>query len=230
MEEKLEALTHYSMSVIGGFFGGFAVWNFMATLGNAQTANMIEMVTDIVGGNFLELMERAVGFFIYLLGFALSVALKRIDKINIKYFSVIFDTIAILILAIFPHKNENIVISLYPIFFAMSFQWSVFSGAYGYSSSSIFSTNNLRQFSTAVFEYLFNKDKSYIKKASFYGKTLLSYHFGVFLACIASVYLGILGVLLGLLPIAISAFLIVKDSDFKVNKNVDIDLKAFEKY
>lgn len=229
MEEKLEALTHYSMSVIGGFFGGFAVWNFMAILGNAQTANMIEMVTDIVGGNFWELLERSIGFFIYLLGFALSVALKRITKINIKYFSIVFDTIAILILAIFPHEKENIVISLYPIFFAMSFQWSVFGGAYGFSSSSIFSTNNLRQFSTAIFEYLFDKDKSHIKKAAFYGKTLLSYHLGVFLACISSVWLGILGVFFGLIPIAISTFLIVKGSVFKVNKSIDINLQAFEK-
>jgi len=44
----------------------------------------------------------------------------------------------------------NPVLGLYPIFFAMAFQWCSFKGIGGYNSATVFSTNNLRQFVSAV--------------------------------------------------------------------------------
>lgn len=166
MKEKIPTILHFNMSLIGGFMGGYAVWNFCELLGNAQTANMITLVTDIVGRNFGAVFLRVIGIAVYFSGFAVSVLVKNYTKMNIKLLCLAIDAAAMVTLAVMP-DNLELIIYLYPMFFAMSFQWTVFAGAEGYGSSTIFSTNNLRQFSTSLVEYICNKDSEKSRKQGF---------------------------------------------------------------
>ena len=68
--------------------------------------------------------------------------------------------------------------ALYPIFFAMSIQWSSFAGARGFYSSTIFSTNNTKQSSLALAEYLCDHDRAHLRKMWFYLATLGCFHVG----------------------------------------------------
>lgn len=222
MKEKLQSLTHFNMALVGGFFGGFAIWNFMELFGNAQTANMIGIVKNIIGGNFADVMLRVVGFLIYFSGFALSVVINKLTNLNIKYISLIIDFIALITVFIMP-KDRALILCLYPIFFAMPFQWVSFGGAEGFTSSTIFSTNNLRQFSTSFVEYLCDKDKTHLKKTAFFGKTLLSYHIGVAIACVLSVWFGISSVLLGIFPLISATIMVFMQSD-----RVEVTKKPFK--
>ena len=79
----------------------------------------------------------------------------------------------------------NPVLGLYPIFFAMAFQWCSFKGIGNYNSATVFSTNNLRQFVSAVTLFADEKKQEYLQKLKFYGGTLLSFHVGVGAACVA---------------------------------------------
>ena len=106
-----------------------------------------------------------------------------------------------------PLNVENSFFT-YPIFFSMSFQWTAFPGACGFSSSCIFSTNNFRQFSTALTEFIFSREKSILKKTKFYGLTLFSYHTGAAMAATSSVFMGKNCIFIVLIPIA-SAFILV---------------------
>ena len=43
---------HFLMAFCGGFFGSYAVFNRMSVFGNAQTANLIELIGAVLGHDF----------------------------------------------------------------------------------------------------------------------------------------------------------------------------------
>ena len=93
----------------------------------------------------------------------------------------------------------------------MPFQWCTFKAPGGYNSSTIFSTNNLRQFTTAVTQFLMKKDNAQCDKAKFYGMTLLSFHTGAALSLILYMTCGLSGVWLCLVPAFYAVWLISAD-------------------
>lgn len=82
---------------------------------------------------------------------------KNKTKYDVRAVSMVITSLMILILGLIP-ADIDIVIGLFPTFFAMAFQWNSFPGEYGYVSSTIFSTNNTRQVSLALGEILFPDD------------------------------------------------------------------------
>lgn len=207
MQVHTEAYTHFNMSLIGGFFGCFAIISFCDIFANAQTTNMIKIINDIAKGDFMSFSLRMAGLIVYFSGLSLSVIIPHYSKINLKYLALLFDALTVAAVTAMPHNVQNSFFT-YPIFFSMAFQWTAFPGAYGFSSSCIFSTNNFRQFSTALTEFIFSREKSMLKKTKFYGLTLLSYHTGVALAVIGSVFMGKNCIFIVLIPI-VSAFILV---------------------
>lgn len=217
-EENAKALLHYNMAFIGGFLGMYAVLARSGFLGSAQTANLIYIVIAIVGKNPLDLLLRVGAMALYSLAVAFTTALPHHFKnINLKLISIFVDLGAIAILGFIP-KDANLVLGLYPIFFAMAFQWCSFTGAYGFTCSSIFSTNNLRQFSAAMTEIYINKDKSFKLKAKFYGITLVSFHIGALISCVLWQALGIKAVWLCALPAIPAIFMAAKTFSLKAVK------------
>ena len=77
-----------------------------------------------------------------------------------------------------------------PLFFAAPIQWNAYAGDAGYGSSTIFSTNNIRQTVTSLTSYLIDGDIKMKRKAQFFGMTLLFFHIGVALASVAEIFLG----------------------------------------
>lgn len=189
MEKKYEAPVHYLMSFIGGFFGVYSILNFCDFFGNAQTANMIYLITNILGHNFGSVLIRLGGMAVYMLALGLTAYLPKHSHISLPLTSVLLDGAAAFVVGFFPSGLDP-VLALYPFFFATAFQWGSFKGAYGFTSSTIFSTNNLRQFTTSLTEIIFNKDFSFCLKAKFFGVTLLCYHSGVAISYILCTIYG----------------------------------------
>ena len=71
------------------------------------------------------------------------------------------------------------MLALYPMFFAMAVQWLAFTSASGFSSATVFSTNNTRQFVTGLTEYFYSHEKSHLLRAKFFAGTLICFHSGV---------------------------------------------------
>ena len=172
--------SHYNMAVFGGFLACYAVMLRSDFLGNAQTANLLYLVVALIGKDVNEFILRVFAVLIYVLAAVLYVIVKKKTSLNIKYVSIAIDIIAALVLAVIP-ENANSILALYPIFFAMSFQWNSFPGEYGYASSTIFSTNNLRQVSVSLAEYVIDKDKKMLHKGLFFLGTIVSFHIGIFI-------------------------------------------------
>ena len=196
MEDKRKLVTrflHHNMCVVGGFMGGFAVLTKCDFLGNAQTANLIYFIMAILGHNMGEVFLRLTAVLIYFTGGFSYVFIKKRTSYNPKMIALIVDFVAILMLGLIP-EHVNPVVSLYPIFFSMSFQWNCFPGEYGYTSSTIFSTNNLRQVSLSIAEFILEHDSRHLHKAGFFACSLLFFHIGVASSYFAVRFFGIHGI------------------------------------
>ena len=184
----------------------FPVVNAAHLLGSAQTVNLIDIIVQGFGGQWNAVAFHALGLFLYVLAIFLATLLPKHTKLHCKLLALAVDAAACVVMWRFPiQKNLPLVIYLYPTFFALPFQWCAFKGAYGFTSSTIFSTNNLRQFVSALTEVWCNGDTSFTLKAQFFGATLLAFHLGVAASWLCWHFFGNAGFLFALAPICVTA-------------------------
>ncbi len=180
-----DVITHYLMAIVGGFFGGYAIFARMNVFGSAQTANLIELIKNILGANYFEGILRIGALFIYVLALILGTYFTHRTDWNLKYLVLKIEIFCVILLGFIP-MNVNPIMALYPCFFATAFQWSIFKGAIGYTCSTIFSTNNIKQTVIAFTEYFLADQQDIqqecLRKGCFFAGTLIFFHTGVALA------------------------------------------------
>ena len=174
--EKLTTWLHYNMALVGGFFGAFAVMEF-GTLANAHTTNLIKVALNLSDGNWQEMSLFLLCALTYFAAFALATVLKKRERGDLRYLAIALDALALPAIAFFP-GDLPAYMRIYPCVFATAFQWSQFSGARGFNCSTIFNSNNYRQFSTSFAEVFLNHDDTFRPKMRLFGFTLLFYHIG----------------------------------------------------
>ena len=212
--QNREAHIHYIVAFIGGFLGIFPIVNSVHLLGSAQTSNLIDIVLAVLRGDWSSLVWHLLGMFLYCIPVFLVTFLPKHSRLNVKILAMAVDALCALVMWRFPiERNLPLTVYLYPTFFAMAFQWCAFKGAYGFTSSTIFSTNNLRQFVSSLTEVFCNGDKSFSLKAKIFGLTLLAFHLGVAVSGILWNFFGNAGFLFAFLPIVLSVFLLIKAPD-----------------
>ena len=106
-----------------------------------------------------------------------------------------------MVIGFYP-AEMNPFVALFPIFFATAFQWCSFKGADGFASSSIFSTNNLRQCVTGFTEYLCSKDTESLRRGIYFGKVLICFYGGAAIAFLSCAWIGLKGAWIAILPTA----------------------------
>lgn len=199
---------HFLMAVCGGYLGSYAFFNRMSTFGNAQTANLIEMVRSVLWCRFPDALLRLGAFLVFVSAIVLSVILERKLHRRLKYLAIAVEMAIVIILSFFPEKM-NPTLAVYPIFFSAALQWCVFPGADGFASANVFSTNNIKQTFSSLTEYVLERKsnperaREKLKKAACFGGTLLSFHCGVISGFLGSRWLGIKSNLLCLIPLCI---------------------------
>lgn len=176
-------LRHLSFTLAGGFFGAYAVLAW-GSLASAQTMVLLESVIQGWSGNGKLAVWYLGAFFIYVTSTMLTVLLPHFLHANVRKLCPLIDAAAAVLLALFP-KTVPVPVALYPIFFAMAFQWSTFSGVNGYVGSTIFSTNNTKQASLSLAEFLCHGGKEHLRRVHFYLCTLLCFHAGASVAYFA---------------------------------------------
>lgn len=166
---------HFNMAIVGGFLGGFAILNHHELFGSAQTSNLISVFADLAGHPDANFFVRLLGVFIYMFALSLTVILPKFTRLHLPYVSLFID--------------------------AMAIQWCSFKGGDGFTCSTIFSTNNLRQFTTSITEYLCSKDPDALRKWKFFASVLLCFHFGVIVSYLSCKNFGHTGSLVCFLPV-----------------------------
>lgn len=179
MSVRQETRAHHAMAAVGGFFGVYALLTRNATFGSSETSNLIYLVVSGLDGTWGPALIRLGAMLCYIAGIVLVVLQRRQGRLGrMRGCSIVIDLAACLLLAWIPAETDPIL-SLYPMFFATAVQWVAYSQAAGLNCATIFSTNNLRQFTEGMTEYLCSRDEEQLRKWRFYGGTLVCFHLGV---------------------------------------------------
>lgn len=212
-QRNLDVYIHHTMAVCGGFSGIYAILARFNVFGSAQTANLIGLIRDLVGRSFMEVAIRLGACIIYVIAIILATILeKKVKKIQIV--TIVLEIVVVGFLGIIP-TTINPMIALYPMFFITAFQWCIFKGAKGYVSSTIFSTNNIKQTVVSFTEYYLleeNKEKERkekLEKAKFFGGSLLAFHMGALCSALLYPLFGIRTVWCCIVPLVFSMTLIL---------------------
>jgi uncharacterized membrane protein YoaK (UPF0700 family) len=206
-----EILLHSIMCMIGGFFGVYAIMCRMDNLGSAQTNNLILIVCCLLGKNFIDFLLRVAGAFLYVSAISICIYLREKTTYNTKKYAICIDILGMLFLRLIP-LDINPIIGLLPIFFMMATQWTVFQGVGAYNSSSIFSTNNLKQMTISFMQYRLHHDPEKLERGKFFANSLIWYHLGVIYSFIACTLFSADACVCAL-PLGIFAFILVRQAN-----------------
>ena len=201
-KEQFQVYFHHLMAVSGGFMGAYAILSRLEVFGSSQTANMITIIAHLVGKNYYDVLIRAAALLIYAAGIALTILIPKYTALKNLHILSIFIDMAALLATGFILAAANPVVALYPFFFATAFQWCSFGSVKGYNSSTIFSTNNLRQTVSSLTQYFCTRDPKALDKGLYFGGTLLFFHIGVIYSCFAYMAWEVKAAWAGLLPLA----------------------------
>lgn len=210
-KEKTETSAHHAMAVVGGFFGVYALLTRSETFGSSETSNLIYLTISGLNGSLHSFFIRLGATLCYISGIVFATWMpKYLKKTDFRYISILVDAAACLILAQIPAGTEP-VLALYPMFFATAVQWIAFTQAAGYNSATIFSTNNLRQCSASLAEYVYSREKKHLQRFWFYGGTLICFHIGVVYCWFCIQMWGIKSIYACLLPVGIGLAATIRD-------------------
>lgn len=198
------------MSLIGGYLGAHAILLRGGNFGSAQTGNFIELMIDISEMNWQDFGIRLIAAALFALALILSTVLEQKNIVAMKPVTIVVEAVGVTVAALLP-RDMNAVIALYPIFFISAFQWSTFGGAEGYSSSTIFSTNNFRQSVTGWALYLLTKEERSRHIAVFYTQTVVCFLLGAFIGGALSLRFGPKGLFFCLVPLATALTLVYQE-------------------
>ena len=193
--DHIDFYRHLAFCAVGGFFGCYAVLVHSGVMGNAQTMNLLELVIDLLRWQLPDMLLHLGALALYVLGTMLTVLLPHRWGVDMHRASPLITAAMAVVLFLLPPELDPVV-ALYPIFFAMSFQWSSYAGARGFYSSTIFSTNNTKQATLALASYLCDRDRAHLRKLKFYALTLLCFHIGATASYFAVDWLHVQGGLL----------------------------------
>ncbi len=206
-QSKRDAHIHYIIAFCGGFLTIFPLVTIVHSFGSSQTMNFIECIHSLLGKNWTEAALHFAGAIIYAAMIVFVTIANARKKFNVKYLALAVDVAAGFFMWKMP-DNWPKTVYLYPTFVAMSFQWSSFSGSYGFAASTIFSTNNYKQMISAFTEVVCNKKREFLLKGQFYGATLIGYNLGVLCGFFLSQKLGNVCFIFVLIPALLAGILL----------------------
>lgn len=177
--------------------GTFAVCGFGGNFASAQTGNIMSLTKDLVGGDLVQAGIRLGALALFSLSIAAAYLINRMVKPDMERLCLIVDAGGLLLCLLLPKELPDLV-RLYPIFIASSFQWGTFSGTDGYNSSTIFTTNNLKQCVLSWTQYFLDHEEAMRRRAWFYTITVGAFITGAFMGCMAVLRMGDRGVVWGL--------------------------------
>ena len=196
------------MSAVGGYMGAYTLSTGFGVFGSSQTAHIVSIVKALANFDLFELVFGIIGTLIYILGIILAIILQRKIAKYSMICSAVIDIVAFCTIAVLP--EYAISLEIFISFFAMSFQWASFPSINGYTSATVFSTNNLRQCVSGFTEYILTSDREQKHKGLYYLGTISSFYLSVFVYFIITKY-TCHAIIFGIIPTLIALFAIYRE-------------------
>lgn len=213
-KEQTKILAHHSMAIVGGFFGVYALLLRNETFGSSETSNLILLAVAGMDGSALSALIRIGSVLCYVVGIIFATLVPKYIRFDFRYLSIAIDMAACVMLAQIPADVDSIL-ALYPMLFATAVQWLAFSDGAGFSSATIFSTNNLRQCIAGLTEYLYHPEEKHRRRFLFYFTVLIFFHVGVIYAWFCMQLWGLKSIYACLLPLGFAIWTTRRDEKQK---------------
>ena len=209
MAEKIIQKSDYSkrhyccLSVVGGFLEAYTLMNRGGLFANAQTANYTHIWISLAEGHFADFLYYIFPMLLY----CAAIFIATLMPLWLKRFSwakicLLIEMATIVLLGLLP-SNVDYKYAILPIFFCTALQYQTFQSCYGFSASTIFVTNNIRQFTNAFALFLTKKDKYQLFKSKIYLHTILCFALGVVIAVALGALVGDASVFVCIIPLLI---------------------------
>ena len=218
--DKWHLAVHYAAAVVGGFLGGYSVFNHADILCNAQTGNLIRLAHNVVEGDFSFVWLMALALVIYCGGTVFYALVHRKVRCSMKIVCMICIAAAIALTGLICFVKSDFI-AVYPLIFVAPIQWNAFKTVDCDSSSTIFCSSNVLQATMLTTNFVLTKDRNYARRATVYWMTLLSFVTGATLACIVSMHCGVSGIWFAYLPLALTAFAYLRYYAAKKSENLN---------
>lgn len=207
IRKEHDMLLHWVLTFVGGFLGAYAILLHAGNFGSAQTGNVLEMAGELMSGDFLDVGIRLLAFVIFGAAIIISYILTNFTGIQMRTLVLWVDAAGLTLTALLTGRTHDVV-SLYPVFFCSAFQWGSYSGASGYNSASIFTTNNFKQTLLSWTQYIITKDAEFRRKGIMYTFTVLSFFAGACAGSAAVYAFDANGAFAGFIPLLVARLLL----------------------
>ena len=87
IRDRLDAILHWNISLVGGFLGAYAILLHAGNFGSAQTGNLMEMGAELVSMEWFNVLLRLAALVLFGLGVASAYLLTNFTKINMRSWS-----------------------------------------------------------------------------------------------------------------------------------------------
>ena len=84
IRDRLDAILHWNISLVGGFLGAYAILLHVGNFGSAQTGNLMEMGAELVSMEWFNVLLRLAALVLFGLGVASAYLLTNFTKINMR--------------------------------------------------------------------------------------------------------------------------------------------------
>ena len=147
-----------SLTFAGGICGCYGVVAF-GTFACGETGNLLHLWKSVAGGNLADMLLRGLTLGMFILGIVLAAILP--DKLGKKRWQTICLAVeAILTLSVILLPDIHFLLQLAPLFLLAALQYHTFNHCEGLAVATVFCSNNIRQSTLGMVEWIRNKDKA----------------------------------------------------------------------
>ncbi len=210
-------LMHFLMAFMGGFAGMYGIL-VRGSFGQAVTANLANAFRYmLLGHNLSDAIFHFGAILVFLFSLALTHILQLKNRRSAEITCLLSQTVCILLSAVIPESVHG-VLALYPIFFLTGMQWGTFTGAEGFSCSTIFCSNNSKLALFGWIDFCLTGKHESFRQGLFYTVTLLCFYGAAVCSIFACDRYGAPAILIELLPLALVAWIwLVNDREAAKN-------------
>ena len=182
------------LTMVGGFVDAYTYITRDGIFAYAQTGNIIFLSISLAKKQFIDAWHYLMSIIIFVIGICFALYIKKIlNKKRIfefEYVIIFINSILMFIVGLLPHTfSDSVIIS------CMAFMSAIFMITFnkveGLSYVTNMCTGNLRSASENLFKFIFEKDKTGLKKGLIYIIILASFALGAFLGTLFTGKFGV---------------------------------------
>lgn len=168
--------TFLALTLAGGICGCYGVVAF-GTFACGETGNLLHLWKSVAGGNIVDMLLRGLTLGMFILGIVLAAILP--DKLGKKKWQTICLAIEfVLTLIVISLPDIHFLLHLAPLFLLAALQYHTFNHCEGLAVATVFCSNNIRQSTLGMVEWVRRKDKTALHRFKVFGLAVLAYSIG----------------------------------------------------